>query len=1156
MNFRTLVIVFLSFNLSIAQDYVPQIAPPSPNAAALAQYADIPISKYSGVPNISIPLYTISTGSYELPLSISYHASGIKVAQEASSVGLGWVLNAGGVITREIRGIDDFSSGYKEGYLISKSLPPFNQFPSAIRPEDGLEYWPWMDDFVSIDVSSQNGTPKLTYIGDTESDLYSYNFGPYSGKFVVNKDGSTLHYTPQKSGLKIKVFNQFSWQATAPDGTIYKFSEKENTTQYSHGEENYNQYRHYYLADGIRGVPYISSWFLSEIILPNKETINFNYDKLNPDIRTHGTLFKKERRPLTINNHLNYSYCINLVSNDNSDNILSRVYATSYSKSTSATEVECYLKTITWNNGSVHVKYSDREDTDTRGNHKSQKIDEISIKKLDGTLLFNTDGTEINNIKFDYSYFDDQKGDLIPGLNHRNLRLKLDELNIDDKKYNFNYKNPNSLPKKYSNSTDLWGFFNNQPNLSDVAVYGDNNIKIPHLMPELMVLDSHNKYEEKHYKGANRDCNPNVITNGMLESIQYPTRGLVTFEFEPNDFEYTINPLSSSYALIKYEDKYEDVEYSTIDYALLLNCDNGGCNNEENPSITFTLTEPTKVTFEAKYTPVGSQIDTYQVPTDSNGNGTTFGVLNRIDGGGTFNYNWKYVAGTTYHAYNDEIELQPGTYLFGTFTSAQHFTSHGKVKYSLDKGLIASKNIKGGGVRIKKVISEANTREFIYTLNEDQQKSSGKLLVDPYYFRFYAPQLIDVPRENCFRALIRQSSSMHALSGFSSGVIVGYSEIKEVISDQIDNSITISKFNNFWPSGGREWTIPPHPVYQNGLLIEEQYLNNSRIVSKKTNSYHNASFYNQYVETYFLKIDFEFNYYNKLAYYKVEPEWWQLDATTTQNYFYDELDNQTIVSNTIEYAYNEDNYQVNEITQTDSKGREIKQKITFSSDYNTPVYSQMQAKNITSKPIEKITLLDGKVTNASLTTYRSQAVWPTGGTIEYDYVPNEVHTFNYAGLPPSETVFQNYDGITPNATFYDKKIKFDRYNFKGKLIEYHREDGIPISFYYGYNQNYPVAKVENATRDQINALNINSTLIDDITTSDSSIRTELQKIRDGLPNAMVTTYTYTPLIGVTTITDPKGYTMFYEYDEFNRLEFVKDADGNLVSENKYHYKNQ
>jgi len=68
----------------------------------------------------------------------------------------------------------------------------------------------------------------------------------------------------------------------------------------------------------------------------------------------------------------------------------------------------------------------------------------------------------------------------------------------------------------------------------------------------------------------------------------------------------------------------------------------------------------------------------------------------------------------------------------------------------------------------------------------------------------------------------------------------------------------------------------------------------------------------------------------------------------------------------------------------------------------------------------------------------------------------------------------------------------------------------------------------------------------------------LDDIRDNsvLDNAMITTFTYDPLIGVTSVTDPKGYAMYYEYDEFNRLKHVKDAANHILSENQYHYKGQ
>ena len=56
-------------------------------------------------------------------------------------------------------------------------------------------------------------------------------------------------------------------------------------------------------------------------------------------------------------------------------------------------------------------------------------------------------------------------------------------------------------------------------------------------------------------------------------------------------------------------------------------------------------------------------------------------------------------------------------------------------------------------------------------------------------------------------------------------------------------------------------------------------------------------------------------------------------------------------------------------------------------------------------------------------------------------------------------------------------------------------------------------------------------------------------------NVLVTTLTYNPLVGITSVTGPRGKTVYYKYDEFNRLEFVKDHEENILSKNQYNYKN-
>lgn len=57
-------------------------------------------------------------------------------------------------------------------------------------------------------------------------------------------------------------------------------------------------------------------------------------------------------------------------------------------------------------------------------------------------------------------------------------------------------------------------------------------------------------------------------------------------------------------------------------------------------------------------------------------------------------------------------------------------------------------------------------------------------------------------------------------------------------------------------------------------------------------------------------------------------------------------------------------------------------------------------------------------------------------------------------------------------------------------------------------------------------------------------------------DAEMTTYTYEPLIGITSSIDPKGETTYYEYDSFQRLMNVRDKDQNIIKHIDYHYQGQ
>jgi YD repeat-containing protein len=54
-------------------------------------------------------------------------------------------------------------------------------------------------------------------------------------------------------------------------------------------------------------------------------------------------------------------------------------------------------------------------------------------------------------------------------------------------------------------------------------------------------------------------------------------------------------------------------------------------------------------------------------------------------------------------------------------------------------------------------------------------------------------------------------------------------------------------------------------------------------------------------------------------------------------------------------------------------------------------------------------------------------------------------------------------------------------------------------------------------------------------------------------DAVMTTYTYLPLIGITSITDPRNSTSYYDYNDFGKLKTIKDEDGNILETYEYNY---
>ena len=98
----TLILCLVSSNLfsQAPAPYRRDFTPKSPEASAFDKYGDIGVSQFTGSPNISFPLSL----SEDVPISISYNASGNKPEEHHGWVGAGFNLNVGGMISRIKKG--------------------------------------------------------------------------------------------------------------------------------------------------------------------------------------------------------------------------------------------------------------------------------------------------------------------------------------------------------------------------------------------------------------------------------------------------------------------------------------------------------------------------------------------------------------------------------------------------------------------------------------------------------------------------------------------------------------------------------------------------------------------------------------------------------------------------------------------------------------------------------------------------------------------------------------------------------------------------------------------------------------------------------------------------------------------------------------------
>ncbi len=335
--------------------------------------------------------------------------------------------------------------------------------------------------------------------------------------------------------------------------------------------------------------------------------------------------------------------------------------------------------------------------------------------------------------------------------------------------------------------------------------------------------------------------------------------------------------------------------------------------------------------------------------------------------------------------------------------------------------------------------------------------------------------------------------------------------------------------------------------YKRGKLLEKKVFDETNnLLQTEKNDYINRDF----VETNLSKT-FVLNYndpssglnYGLKVASKIKSSQYLLLKSTSKDYFGSQN-----ITNVLDFSYTNSYPFVSKLKSTTSTGvTETYNYYPLDSEVSgLPYMTNLISENRIGELIKQKSFIDNNLKNTILKNYdlfqNSVTNYISNG---FGYVPFTINYNQYLSKCISTS-----KGINP---LQEESIITKR-DFRGNIIEYRNKGDFYIVILYGYKHSLPIAKIENATYAQVQAYEADLQDISN-TGTEASLISALNNLRTVIPNAMITTYTHRPLIGISTATDPKGNKQTYHYDSFNRLQYVKDAQGNIVSENEYHYKN-
>ena len=483
-----LALVSLPLHAQLPELECPNVIPPSPEASKLATYISYPVNLSNGLVQTSIPLYEIVDGDIRIPITLSYHASGLKPNMRSSHwLGDGWSLTTGPSLSRTINGVAD-EINYNASIALSGS-PTYEQL-NAI----------------------------YTQAVDVDLDEFSYALPGGGGRMYLRRgtDGSVTPVTIPRDNVKVTPTGgsaMTGFRITDGQGTAYSFGGP---------ERSFGDYVTHMFGGSALDVR--TSWKIREIrSATTGRAVTFEYGSNVTEV-----FCSRFADALTIlDNYTGHSACtiplVNVSTHQSFDSKIYRydsaegglveanlgtvMYPTGYTFPMPArqdmTQYNSYVRRINFSAG--HVLFNMNSEMD-------KGLESIEIYDLSGGL--------VRRIIFNQTYMRDF------------FSLRLESVRIESpdggeaETYSFTYNG--APPPRDTRSVDRWGYYNAK----------DNATLVPTVRTDVTVnnFPSASQTVTLTIPGGDRSPDEEAMQAGILTSVTYPTGGRTEFSYEAHRY--------------------------------------------------------------------------------------------------------------------------------------------------------------------------------------------------------------------------------------------------------------------------------------------------------------------------------------------------------------------------------------------------------------------------------------------------------------------------------------------------------------------------------------------------------------------------------------------------------------------------------------------